>query len=162
MLEIPEHIYRLFAIRYFFLIYLAWLWIKDGIVLNTTTLSLSIISLLAVIYFEYFSINDEPWFINTSWKFHRWPCYYYVSNLLCYILYCVYNPISKIAIVNKAIHILAKCSYEIFLIQMAMIAIVPNFGFWWILLIIFSSIMGGYYFNKTYSRAVATKFIVFQ
>lgn len=162
MIGIPEHIYRLIAVRYFFLIYLAWIWIKDGIVLNAKTFAFSFISLMFIIYFEYFSINDEPWFFSTSWKFHRWPCYYYVSTLLCYVLYCVYKHVSKIRIFNKATYILAKCSYEIFLIQMAMIAIIPNFGMGWMVLIIFSSIIGGYYFNKLYARITANRISVFQ
>lgn len=150
-LGIPDYIYRLVALRYMFLIYLAWLWIKDGIVLNKKTFILSILSLLSIIYFEYYSFDNRPFFCNTSWKFHRWPCYYFVSTLLCYLLYCIYKSVSQIDVLNKAINILAKCSYEIFLVQMALITLIPYFGIGWIMLIVFSSILGGYYFNKIYS-----------
>lgn len=162
LIGMPEYIYRLTAIRYFFLIYLAWLWINDGIIINRKTLILSIISFFSIIYFEYFSINDEPLFFNTSWKFHRWPCYYYVSTLLCHVLYRVYQHLSKYYILNRATRILAKCSYEIFLIQMSLIAIIPNFGIGWIITIIFSSIIGGYYFNKGYAIITAQRQTVLQ
>lgn len=157
-IEIPEYLYRLLMIRYLFLIFLAYMWVRNGIVLNTTTLILSLISLAAIIYFEYFSVNDEPWFFNTSWKFHRWPCYYYVSSLLCYILFIVYQKISKIDAINRAIRILAKCSYEIFLVQMVLIALFPNYGLVWMIVIVLSSIAGGYLFNKWYGILAAKQF----
>lgn len=150
-LGIPDHIYRLIALRYLFLIFLAWLWLQEGIVLNKKTFLLSILSLLSIIYFEYFSIDNSPFFCNTSWTFHRWPCYYFVSTVLCYLLYCIYQLVSQISVLNKAIHILAKCSYEIFLIQMALITLIPYFGIGWIIFIVFLSIFGGYYFNKMYA-----------
>lgn len=160
LIGMPEYLHRLIAIRYLFLIFLGWVWVKDGIVINTKTLILSIISLLSVIYFEYFSGNSEPWFYNTSWKFHRWPCYYYVSVLLCYILFCIYGVLSKFEIINKASCILAKCSYEIFLVQMALIAIIPNFGIAWMIFIFCSSITGGYFFHKAYSNICGLRIFV--
>lgn len=79
LINLPENIYRLLAIRYLFLVYLASIWVKEGIKINKITHLLSFISLLSIIYFEYFSINDEPLFFNTAWKFHRWPCYTYLA-----------------------------------------------------------------------------------
>lgn len=80
VIDLPEHLHRLLAIRYFFLFYFAWIWVKEGIVLNKRLVILSLLSFLSIIYFEYFSVDDEIWFYNTGWKFHRWPCYYYVST----------------------------------------------------------------------------------
>ena len=79
IIDFPDLLYRLLAIRYIFLLYLAWLWVKTGIVINAKTITLSLLSMLSIVYFEFYSINDEPLFYNTAWKFHRWPCYYYVA-----------------------------------------------------------------------------------
>lgn len=79
LIDLPDGLYRLLAIRYLFLLYFAWIWVKEGVVINKRTVFLSILSLGAIIYFEYFSINDEVLFYNTAWKYHRWPCYYYVA-----------------------------------------------------------------------------------
>lgn len=79
IIDLPDFIHRLLAVRYFFLIYLGWIWVKEGIVINWKSSILSILSFLSAIYFYYFSINDEPLFYQTGWAIHRWPCYYYVA-----------------------------------------------------------------------------------
>jgi hypothetical protein len=156
----PDFLYRLLPIRYFFLIYLGYLWVMKGIVINSKTIILSLLSLIAVVYFSYFYVVTEPWFYDTSWHYHRWPCYFYVSTLLCYILYCLYKNLYHYDIVQKATGILARCSYEIFLLQMVVIPLFPSMDFitnnvvrdclrialMWIL-----SIVGGYYFNTIYN-----------
>ena len=105
-------------------------------------------------------LNNEPLFYTTGWSYHRWPCYFYVSTLLCYLLHIIYVSISKISFVDRAIKFLAKCSYEIFLVQMAVIALLPKFGFignkylalsFWIIVVWISSLVGGYVFNRVYS-----------
>ena len=80
VINLPDGLYRLLAVRYIFLLYLAWLWVKDGIVINRLTVLLSILSFLAIVYFEYFSVDDEILFYKTAWKYHRWPCYFFVAN----------------------------------------------------------------------------------
>lgn len=80
VIDLPDGLYRLLAVRYIFLLYLAWLWVKDGIVINRLTVFLSILSFLAIVYFEYFSVDDEILFYKTAWKYHRWPCYFFVAN----------------------------------------------------------------------------------
>lgn len=161
VVDLPDNIYRLLALRYLFLVYLAWIWIKDGIVVNAKTVVLSLLSILAAVYFSYYSIDDEPLFFNTSWKLHRWPCYYYVAIALVGALYIIYNWISKNDIVNKTVKMLARCSYEIFLVQMVVCTICPSFGFipnqiirisFKILVIFAVSIIGGYYFNIWYGK----------
>lgn len=162
-LALSDGLYRLLCVRYLFLVYLGFIWYKRGIVINTTTLLLSLVSLGSIIYFEYFSINDEPLFFNTSWKFHRWPCYYYVSTLLCYLLFVLYCKLRKYKNVMMFVNVLAKCSYEIFLMQMMIITLYPSspnmsssvvrFGIRtipvWLI-----SIAGGLVFNKVYSRVM--------
>ena len=79
VIDLPDGIYRLLAVRYLFLLYLARIWVRDGIVINKVTTLFSFLSFLSIIYFEYLSVDDEVLFYNTAWKFHRWPCYYFVA-----------------------------------------------------------------------------------
>ena len=161
LIGLSGFIHRLLAIRYFFLIYLGWLWVKKGIVLNTKTFLLSLLSMGSVIYFEYFYTPCEPWFYDTVWRTHRWPCYFYVSTLLCGILYWIYENTKRSEIIVKSTQLLAKCSYEIFLVQMVAVPFMPKMGFIQngtlrfgvrFTLIWMISIIGGYYFNKIYGK----------
>lgn len=47
-IDMPDYIYRLLFLRYFFLVYLGYLWVKRGIVLNKINILLSIISITAI------------------------------------------------------------------------------------------------------------------
>lgn len=127
VINLPDSLYRLLAVRYLFLFYLGWIWVVDGIILNKTNVLLSLASLLSIIYFEYISVNDEPLFFLTEWKFHRWPCYAFVALMGGGILWVIYQKTKSSQIIASATKLLAKCSYEIFLIQMAFIAISPIF-----------------------------------
>lgn len=127
VINLPDSLYRLLAIRYLFLLYLGWIWVEDGIILNKANVLLSSASLLSIIYFEYISVNDEPLFYLTEWKFHRWPCYAFVALMGGGILWVAYQKTKRFYIIANATKLLAKCSYEIFLTQMAFIAISPIF-----------------------------------
>lgn len=163
LIGLSDSLHRILAIRYLFLIYLGWIWVKDGIVLNTKTLLLSLLSMGAIVYFEYFYVPTEPWFYDTAWKTHRWPCYFYVSTLLCGFLYLIYNKTKELSFFIKMTRVLAKCSYEIFLLQMMAVAIMPEmnfiqnnllrFGMRFTLIWAFS-IIGGYYFNIIYNKII--------
>lgn len=165
LVNVPPLVHRLLPIRYFFLIFLGWTWVETGIVINWKTIILSLFSLASVVYFEYFNSELEPWFYDTSWNIHRWPCYLYVSMLLCTFLYFLYSHIMNKAFILKYVNKVAKSSYEIFLLQMVAIEMIPsicltkssiiNYLIW--LLIIFSvSIIGGFYFHKVYSNLIRT------
>ena len=173
VIDLPDFIYRLLSIRYFFLFYIAWIWVTEGISINRKTLLLSLLSLLAAIYFYYYSVNDEPLFYNTAWITHRWPCYYYVAIVGVYLLYCIYQTLSKNNHIDSFIRLLAKCSYEIFLIQMAIIVILPSadsimsfldgrgisisgimLNGMRIAMIFIISIWGGYWLNVEYGKFV--------
>ena len=121
VIDCPEWIYRLLAVRYLFIIYLGRIWAREGIKINWITIALSILSLTTIVYFEYFSIDDEPWFFNTKWKYHRWPCYCYVAYCFTALLNALWRKVEKYGFMNKCIKVLAKSSYEIFLIQMSVI-----------------------------------------
>jgi hypothetical protein len=119
--------YRLLVFRYVFLIYLGWLWVSEGVIVNWKMIVLSVLSILSIIYFQYY--NDkfggiEPLFFNSSWKLAKWPCYYWISNGLICILFAIWNMFKKNAIINSIIAVLAKSSWEIYLMQMASIYLI--------------------------------------
>lgn len=160
LLHVSDSLYRLLSIRYSFLMCLGWGWVKKGIVLNTKTVLFSLFSMATIIYFEYFYKPTEPWFYDTAWRTHRWPCYYYVSTLLCGILYWVYHLTKSNPLVLSITKILSKCSYEIFLVQMVAIPFLPPVSFVHekLLQFVFKEIfiftisfVGGFYFNKYYN-----------
>ena len=164
IINLPDWIYRLLAIRYFFLIFLAWIWVKDGIRMTKTNWVLSLLSAVSIVFFEYFASDTEPLFFNTAWEFHRWPCYFYVAFLLTYLLYLLYTFIRKCTFIDRFVKMLAKCSYEIFLVQMAACLFVPsiidlsnkylNFGLT-VSSIFIISILGGYLFNVLYNKLLS-------
>lgn len=124
--NMPDYIYRLLATRYVFLIYLAYqLWVVDNIIINFKTIAISIISIIAVLFFAYSNYNLEPLFYNTGWAYHRWICYYYVSTLLVFLFWKVYHFIRENKKINSMVVFVGKCSYEIFLVQMIVFALYP-------------------------------------
>lgn len=156
---IPENLYRLLAMRYVFLIYLGWLWVREGIIINWLTILLSLISLAAIIYFEYFSINDEPWFFTTGFSYHRWPCYFFVAYGFSMILNILWKILSKSKMIRQSVKKLSASSYEIFLIQMSLIFLVQSDSFRfipaeivryavWVIFIWVTSVFGGILLNK--------------
>lgn len=108
-------------------------------------------------------MNNEPWFFNTEWICHRWPCYYYVSNGLIVILYYIWQYLKQKERIRTAIKIVAGASYEIFLVQMCVIFLLKqnainvfdnetiNFALW-LITIWCISIFGGIYFCKVYNK----------
>ena len=121
IVDFPEKMYRLLAIRYLFLIYLGWRWSHEKIIIDTKTIFLASLSLLATAYFAYFSFDDEPWFYNTSWKTHRWPCYYYVMTAGVFVLKKLWIKIEKNILIFNIVQLLAKSSWEIFIVQLGII-----------------------------------------
>jgi len=159
VVDFPDRIYRLLCVRYIFLFYLGWLWVKDGICINWVTILLSILSLASILYFEYISANDEPWFYTTSWKYHRWPCYFFVANGFISLLHALWQWIRKREWIRRITKTLATASYEIFLLQMMLIFLIKKNGLpfgsfkivqyiTWVLLIWGLSISGGIIWNK--------------
>lgn len=163
IIDLNPEVHRILVIRYIFLIYLGYIWVKDGIRINGKTIIISLISLIACIYFYYYSIDDEPLFYKTVWETHRWPCYYFVSNLMIILLYKFWFKIKNNVYFNKVINVLSKCSYEIFLVQMAIIPLFPSlsiinntytrFGIRFSIIFVLC-ICGGIIGNKIYSNIV--------
>ena len=163
LVDISEMAYRLLAVRYLFLLFLGWLWVKDGVRVNGVTILLSVISLITIIYFEYFSVNDEPWFFSTKWKTHRWPCYFFVANGLVALLSVVWEKMKGNRYIKFAVEKLASSSYEIFLVQMMTIylfkwsdlTIIPSmpirYGVW-VIVVWGISVLGGIFIKKAFAR----------
>jgi len=125
MINLSDRLYRLLCVRYLFLIPLGLMWIEKGVLLNKKTVVLSIISIVAVLFFVFTNYDIEPFFFNTGWKTHRWICYFYLPVLLTYCLFFVWDRIKQIPIVGKSVRWAATRSYEIFLSQMAVISMFP-------------------------------------
>ena len=123
----PEALYRLLCTRYLFLVPLALIWVRKGVVLNWKTILLSLLSISAVLFFVFTNFDLEPIFFNTKWKFHRWICYFYLPFLMTYVLYLVWIKIKSINWIDNLIKWAATRSYEIFLAQMAAIACIKTF-----------------------------------
>lgn len=123
--QLPDSLYRILAFRYVFLIYFGWKWATRGIIMDLKTTLLSLISLFSVVYFVWFSGNTEPWFFDTVWKYHRWPCYFYMAELGVFLLNILWRVLHRFSIVNSIISFLSKNSYEIFLAQMIAYVLFP-------------------------------------
>ena len=157
--HMPEQLYRLLALRYVFLILLGYLWVKQGIVLNKRTITLAVCSILATLFFSYTNFDLEPLFFTTGWKTHRWLCYYFIATLFIVFLKRVYDKVSKHQIVNKIIREIGKCSYDIYLFQMAVftlftsnrLAFIENDYIrimLWMVIAFLASIVGGVLINR--------------
>ena len=162
--DFPDTIYRILAIRYIFLIYLGWLWVKDGVIINKTTILLSVLSLCAIIYFEYGPIDNEPWFYSTGWRFHRWPCYFFVANGFIAILHYVWKYLKNNKFIVNAVKTIASATYEIFLMQMSVIYLFTTKSITfttnvmlryiiWLVIVWTISVGGGILINKIINKA---------
>lgn len=159
IIHMPEQLYRLLALRYVFLILLGYLWVKQGIVLNKLTIALAVCSILATLFFSYTNFDLEPLFFTTGWKTHRWLCYYFIATLFIVVLKRIYNKVSKHRIFDNIIREIGKCSYDIYLFQMAVftlftsnrLAFIENNHIrimLWMVMAFFVSIVGGVVLNK--------------
>ena len=162
-INLPDWLYRLLCVRYLFLIPLGMVWIEKGVVLNWSTIVLSVLSILAVLFFVFTSYNLEPLFFNTGWETHRWICYFYLPFLLTSGLYLIWRNVKKWTWIVSATKWTAARSYEIFLAQMAIFASfevsvlsfihnnIMRFAVWAIFSFVFSLLLGGqiYWFRKT-------------
>lgn len=123
-IHIPEMLYRLLFFRYFFLIYLGYMWVEKGILLDNIRLLLSVVSIAFILMFAYTSINFEPLFFQTDWKIYHWICYFYVASLFLFFLKFCYNRLSTK--LKEFIGLMGKYSFEIFLLQMFVFAFFPH------------------------------------
>jgi hypothetical protein len=119
----PLWVYRLLAIRYIFLMPLGRYWATHKIRLNSTTLTLSAISVISIIALEYTDIDFSPVFFN-SWRMFKWLCYFYPAMLLMWALCIAYHKVNHK--IRNLFTAMGRCSYEIFLMQMLVFALYPH------------------------------------
>lgn len=165
VMHLSDNIYRLLAVRYLLLFFFGWQWAKGNLKLNWATTVLAVISLIALGYFEHFSVDNEPWFYTTGFPFHRWPCYFWLTYGLIPLLYLAWNYIKSCKPIETAVKSIAGCSYEIFLIQMALIFLFKkeDLGFLtgtiqyivWVAIIWTVSIWGGYHTKRLLNKLYA-------
>ena len=86
-----SRVYKYLFFRYFFLIYLGYLWSTKDIVLNIKTIVLSLISLAFIYFFDYTNIDCSPIFYSLSWRPFHWICYFYTSWLFIFILHLLFT-----------------------------------------------------------------------
>ena len=68
-IHIPEMLYRLLFFRYFFLIYLGYMWVEKGILLDNIRLLLSVVSIAFILMFAYTSTSNPQ--LSSSASFLR-------------------------------------------------------------------------------------------
>lgn len=119
--DISDTVYRLLFTRYFFLIWGGYRLAKYGIKMNKVNFILSLLSILFILIFKYFKFNVYPFFYTkpVEWEIAHWICYFYVLNLLMYLLYRFYCWIRQFENVLHLILEVGKKSYFIFLLQMS-------------------------------------------
>lgn len=114
--NINEHVYKFLFFRYLFLIWLGFQWSKENVLINTQTVFLSILSMMAIIAFDYSGINFEPIFYHSSWSCFHWISYFYVTWLFTYIIYRLYLHLGDS--LKNIFQTLGKYSWNIFCTQM--------------------------------------------
>lgn len=128
-IDMPDYIYRLLFLRYFFLVYLGYLWVKRGIVLNKINILLSIISITAIgllYYGKSFGLTGEyePLVFTTDWTIFHWFSYFLPWSFLSFFICKSYKKVegSKIGAI---LLLVGKRSFEIFLFQMLVFQVSP-------------------------------------
>ena len=116
---ISSWLYRLLMFRYVILIWFGLQIINEGIKLSKIKIAISIISAVMILFFNYTDTDMRPFFFHTSWRVFHWPCYFYVSYILLFILRKSYDYTIKVCPkVNELIVKMGRYSFEIFLLQM--------------------------------------------
>lgn len=120
LLQMPEWIFRLCAVRYFFIIYLGYILATQGFELNKKTLTIGIVSLICLCIFAFKDVNLRPYFYTgmPAWRTCHWVNYFYVCYILLFALRWTYEKLRPMNIIVTWIQDMGKYSYEIFMFQM--------------------------------------------
>ena len=116
-------IYSKLFFRYFFLIYLGYEWLEHGIVLNKKNIVFALVGAIFIVLFYYTDMDFEPLFYTTSWRVHHWICYFYVLYVLVFLLAMVHKSQLFPQKIKLLFEYLGKASYDIFVCQMAVFAL---------------------------------------
>lgn len=129
VVNVPPYIYQLLSFRYLFLIYLGYELCVQPFVLSVKTVLLSVLSLLALIFFSYSNLSVSPLFYNhPHHTICHWPCYYYVSVLLLFLYVNMYQYFARHARrIKNLFCFLGKESFNVFLAQMFLFSVLDIF-----------------------------------
>lgn len=118
-LQVPEWIYRLLFVRYIFLIYLGYELVIRGVVLNILTLCLSVISLVALYFFEIKDFRFPPFFYYAEgWKSFHWICYFYIAYPMLYLLCRLFYRLPANGKLENIVCEIGHHSYAIYIFQL--------------------------------------------
>ena len=128
MANVPEWVYWLLCVRYVFLIYLGYILVVEGAVLNVLTLSLSAVSLAFVFWFEYADPRLEPLFYGANnWRDFHWICYFHVAFPLLYLLAKYFYWLWPGSWLERVMCSLGHHSFAIFIFQLFYFAAVAPY-----------------------------------
>lgn len=117
--HVPDWLYRLLLFRYLFLIYLGYQMVLRGVVLNILTISLSIISLIAVYCFEIKEVDWTPFFYDSEdWRTFHWICYFYIAYPLLYALCKFFYWLPPNSVIENIFCKMGEHSYAIYIFQL--------------------------------------------
>ena len=117
--QIPSWLYRIIIFRYIFLIYLGFQLATRGIVINIVTISLSVISIVAVYCFEIMRVDWTPFFYNSKeWPTCHWICYFYIAYPMLFILCKFFYWIPPNGKIENLLCKIGRHSYAIFIFQL--------------------------------------------
>lgn len=129
LVEMDDTLYRMLCLRYVFLVYLGYLWVKQGIVLSNRTAVLSVLSGASILVLSYVhnhcpGYDFEPFVFDSDWTIFHWFTYSIAWSLLPFVLCRIYQSKPRWR-VNQLILLCGKRSYEIFLFQMLVFGVLP-------------------------------------
>ncbi len=128
VVQMPEWMYRLLFIRYVFLIYLGYLLVEKGVVLNIVTLTLSAVSLIVLYHLEIKEVDWSPWFYDSKgWRAFHWICYFYIAYPMLYILCRVFYRLPANGFLENTICALGSHSYAIYIFQLFYFSIIAPY-----------------------------------
>jgi peptidoglycan/LPS O-acetylase OafA/YrhL len=123
-IHVPNLVWIYLCARYLFIIGLAAFWLEGRIRLTPWTFLLSLASLCFLWLFRYAGFKWPPFFFDTPWSQCHWVCYFHPAFLCPVLLGMLYRVSFKG--LKKLLIALGKASYEIFLSQMAVIAVLGS------------------------------------
>lgn len=96
LVQMPINIYKLSFCRYFFLIYIGYIWAREGIRIDGKRMLLSVTSVFCILLLYYSKLDLSPIVYETKrWRIFHWFCYFYVAFCLPVILKLIYDRISN-------------------------------------------------------------------
>lgn len=126
--HIPEWLYRLLFVRYIFLIYLGYQMVVRGVVLNILTLSLSLLSVVALYFFEVKDFQLFPvFYYSESWKSFHWLCYFYIAYPMLYVLCRFFYWLPADSWLEKTVCKMGEHSYAIYIFQLTYFFIIAPY-----------------------------------